>query len=418
MGVQVRNCFAICLTLALLLYASGCDKLEAEVDKLRDDQEEAALKVKTVESFTVGNEQGMHMQIAGMVAPKKELALSFGASGKIAKIHVKKGDHVEAGALLASLDATVWEQEIAAAQGQVDSAQLEREKTLRGADLHDINQQKLEVERTRQLADQASAAYDRGKRLYANGAIAKDELEQLALQDKQAGLDLQEAQLRLTQLTEGADRLDLETANAAVKEANAQLAKAKQQLNNANIMAPFAGIVADLRHRESEQISQGEEVIRLVDTAQWIVELKVDQDQIGHWQAGKTVTVQSADGAQAEGTVSFVSPVLDKASGTYPVEIVLQDTALNWKGGMSVMCRYQVELAQGVLVPVSSVGIAEDGYYVLQVSNNSVKKVPVTVGALYDDYYQILDGLAAGDVIVKTGLSYLIDGEAVKVRDP
>jgi HlyD family secretion protein len=406
------------LALAALLLATGCEKLDAEVENLKKKEEETVVKVKTVSAFTVENRQdGLIQEISGVVAPRKELSLSFGRSGKIDKIYVKKGSVVQAGALLASLDTSVWQQEVTAAQGQVASANIRRAKTLQGADRHEVDTQKLQVEKARQTAAKAADEYAKGKVLYENGAISKDELDRLVLADKQAKLDWQEEQLRYNKLLEGADKLDVEEADAEVKQATVQLLRAQQEAKDAVLKAPFTGVVAAVTQTESEQTGPGSEVIRLVDTSQWLVQLQVESDQIGNWQVGKPVVVRSADGTQSKGTVTFVSPVIDQQTGTYPVEVTVQGDVANWKGGMTVTCEYQVKSANALLVPVTSVGISEESHYVMKIINNTLVKEPVKVGALYGEYYEVLEGLQAGDQIVSGGLSYVIDGEAVKVED-
>jgi HlyD family secretion protein len=408
----------IVLSLAALLLAAGCEKLDAEVEKLRNKEKETVFKAKTVSAFTVEQQpNGLIQEISGIVAPRKELSLSFGRSGKIDKIFVRKGSVVKAGALLATLDTSVWQQEVNAAQGQVASANIRREKMLQGADRHELETQKLQVEKAKQTAAKAAEEYAQGKVLYANGAISKDELDRLALADRQAKLDLQKEQLHYDNLLQGADKWEVEQANAEVKQATVQLLRAQQEAKEAVLIAPFTGVVAAISQAESEQTGPGAEVIRLVDTSQWRVDLQVESDQISNWQVGKKVTVLSPDGGQAEGTVSFVAPVIDQQTGTYPVEVTVQGDAAHWKGGMTVTCQYQIQAENALLVPVTAVGISEEEYYVMKIVNNMVKKEPVKVGALYGQYIQVLEGLQPGDQIVRTGLSYVVDGEAVKVAD-
>jgi len=406
------------LALAALLLATGCEKIEAEVDQLKDQEEETVIKVKLVSAYTVEAKQdGLMQEIAGVVAPRKEISLSFGTSGKIGNILVKKGSVVQAGTVLATLDTSVWQQQLSAAQGQVASAAIRRAKTLQGADEHERRQQQLQVERARENAARAAEEHAKGKILYSNGAIAKEELDNLALRDKQAQIDLQEAQLSYNKLLEGADELDVEAANVELEQARAQLLQAQQDANDAMLRAPFTGVVAEISQLESEQTGPGTQVIRLVDTSQWLVQLQVESDQIGNWQVGKKVAIASPDGTQAEGTVSFVAPVIDQSTGTYPVEVTVQGDVANWKGGMTVQCQYEVKAQQGLLVPVTSVGISEESYYVMKIVNDTIQKQPVKVGALYGQYYEIIDGLQPGDVVVRTGISYVVDGEAVKVAD-
>jgi HlyD family secretion protein len=404
------------LSLAALLIA-GCEKLEKSVENLKRLQEESVIKVKTVKAYTVEQHDGMTQEIAGVVAPLKELPLSFGRSGRIANIFVKKGSVVKQGETLATLDTSVWQQEVNAAQGQVASAAIRRAKALQGPEQHEVEAQKIQLEKARQTAAQAAEEHARGKLLYANGAISKEELDSLALRERQAKLDLEEKQIRYDNLLKGADKLDVEEANAEVQQARVQLERARQEAADAVLKAPFSGVVASISQAESEQTGPGSEVMRLVDTSGWLVKLQVTGEQISNFAVGKTVTVKAPDGTETEGTVSFVAPVIDAGTGTYPVEVTINGREHVWKGGMTVTCRYQVKPSGGVLVPASSVGISEESHYVMVIEENTVRKTPVKVGNVYGPHYEVLEGLKPGDMIVSSGLSYVADGEVVKVAD-
>ncbi|EMT50522.1 hypothetical protein I532_21680 [Brevibacillus borstelensis AK1] len=405
------------LTLVALLL-TGCGKLSESVQSLKRLEEETVIKVKTVNAYTVEPPQdGLTQEISGVISPLKELSLSFARSGKIAQIFVQKGSEVKAGQTLASLDMSVFQQEVSAAQGQVASASVRRAKTLQGPEQHELETQRLQVEKAKQNAAKAAEEHAQAQLLYANGAIAKDELDRLALADRQAAIAFQEQQIRYDELKKGADKLEIEAANAEVQQANVQLTRARQEAADAVLKAPFNGVVASIAQTESEQTGPGSEVIRLVDTSQWLVKLQVDSGQIGSWQKGKMVVVKAADGTEAEGVVSFVAPVMDTATGTYPVEVTVREKADHWRGGMAVTCVYQVKTNNSLFVPVTSVGVAEESYYVMKIVENTIKKQPVKVGNLYGTHYEVLEGLQQGDQIVSSGLSYVVDGEAVKVED-
>jgi len=407
----------ISLTMAALLL-TGCEKLDSEIAQLKKSDEETVVKVKTVNAYTVEeNQDALTMEVSGVVAPRQELALSFGTSGRISRILVRKGASVKAGQLLATLDETALQQGVNAALGQVASANIRRSKAAQGPEAHELQTQKLRVERAKQTAAKADQEYAQGQTLYAGGAISRDELDRLALAQKQARLYLQEEEVAYGKLLQGADRLDVEEANAQVQQANVQLNRARQEAADAVLKAPFSGIVAAIPLAEAEQTGPGSEVIRLVDTLQWLVKLQVESEQIGSWQPGATVNVKAADGSAAEGRVTFVSPVMDEGSGAYPVEVTVPGSAVNWKGGMTVTCQYPLAARNVPLVPVSSVGVSAGEYYVLKINENAVEKTPVKVGAIHGTFFEVPDGLQAGDQIVGSGLSYLIDGEAVKVAD-
>ncbi|MED4583988.1 efflux RND transporter periplasmic adaptor subunit [Brevibacillus choshinensis] len=401
---------------ALLL--TGCEKLDSEIAQLKKNDEETVIKVKTVNAITVEQSQdALTMEVSGVVTPRQELALSFGASGKIAQILVQKGASVKAGQTLATLDAAALQQGVNAAQGQVASANIRRSKAAQGPETHELQTQKLQVEKAKQTAAKAEQEHAQAKVLYAGGAISKDELDRLALAERQTKLDLQEEEVAYGKLLKGADRLDVEEANAEVQQANVQLTRAKQEAADAVLKAPFSGVVAAIPQAQSEQTGPGSEVIRLVDTSEWLVKLQVESEQISSWQAGAAVTVIAPDGSQAEGKVTFVSPVMDQGLGTYPVEVTVTGSDVNWKGGMTVTCQYALESKDVALVPVSSVGISEEENYVLKIIENTVEKTPIKVGAIHGTFYEVVEGLEVGDQIVGSGLSYLVDGEAVKVAD-
>lgn len=407
----------ISLSLAAL-FLMGCQKLEREIEQLKRVEEEHVMKVKTVNAYQVmPNANGVLLEVSGVLKPRQELSLSFGTSGRIASIQVQKGNLVKEGQTLATLDGGVWQQEVSAAMGQVASANVRRNQAMQGPKSHEVETQKLKVEKAKQVAAKAEEDHRQAKLLYDNGAISKDELDRVALAEKQANLSLQEAQVAYSELLQGADQLDVEAANASLQQANVQLNRARQEASEAVMKAPFAGVVAAISQAEAEQTGPGSEVIRLVDTSQWLVDLQVESEQIASWQQGAAVTVKSADGTQAQGTVTFVSPVIDEKTGAYPVEVTIAGSDVNWRGGMTVTCAYPLQADHSLLVPVNSVGVSDEGYYVMKINELVVKKTPVKVGAIHGAHYEILEGLEQGDTILASGLSYVVDGEVVRVED-
>ncbi len=402
--------------LAAMLVVSGCEKLEADVEKLKEREQETVLKAKTVEIWRVGeNTEPIVQQIYGIASPEKEISLSFGTGGKIAKILVQKGSYVKAGTLLATLDTGAWQQQIAAAQGTVEQAMARRSQTLKGATEQELAQQKLKIEKAKQALSKAYDEYNQGKQLYDNGAISKDELDRLAFAWKQSKIDLQDEQVEYEKLIRSVDQADIEEADANVKQAKADLLRVQQDMKDAQLIAPFSGIVTSVNFQDAEQAGGGQEVVKLIDASKWLVKLQVDGEQSEVWHKGKKVKLSISGGKQLEGIVTYVSAALDERTGTYPVEIAVQGEAADWKAGMTVTCQYEVEKPKAILVPLSSVGISQESHYVMKLEGTSVKKTPVTVSGLYGNYYEIVDGLSVGDEIVKAGISYVVDGEAVQV---
>ncbi|MGC5328117.1 efflux RND transporter periplasmic adaptor subunit [Brevibacillus sp. SYSU BS000544] len=410
----MKKMIAVLMTTLLIL--SGCEKLEADIEKLKEREKESVIKAKTVEVYKVEpNAQPLVQQIYGTATPSKELSLSFGTSGKIAKIHVQKGSFVKAGTVLATLDTSVWEQQIAAAQGAVEQANARRNQTLQGATSQEIAQQKLAIEKAKQSLKKATNDYEQGKRLFDNGAISKDELDRLSFEYKQALLDVQDEQVELEKLTRSTDKADIEEADANVKQAAADLLRAKQDMKDAQLIAPFSGVVTTVSFQDAEQVGGGQEVIKLIDASKWLVKLQVESEQNDIWRKGMKVKLSTSNGKQVDGEVTYVSAALDEKTGTYPVEVSVQGEVPDWKAGMTIVCQYEIQKPQALLVPITSVGISAESHYVMKVDGTTVRKTPVTVGGLFGEYYEIVDGLTMNEEVIKAGISYVIDGESVQV---
>ncbi|WP_139492732.1 efflux RND transporter periplasmic adaptor subunit [Brevibacillus dissolubilis] len=410
------------LSVAALVFASGCEKLETEVQKQRDleqrfsEDAEQVLKVKTVQGYVVQQgQEALTQETYGVLSPGKEISLSFGSSGKISSLRVKKGDYVKSGAILATLDTAALEQEIAAAQSEVQRAHASKSKTLQGPDQYDVTNQQLQVQKAQQNLTHAQTERETAQRLYDSGVISREELDAKLRQEKQMTIALQEERTALSKLMQSVDQADVQAVDASVRQAQAQLQRARQGLQGGQLIAPFAGVIAEVSQQTAEQTGPGQSVLKLIDAKQWVVKLSVNSEQISNWQTGKKVSLTAPSGGQKEGIVTFVSAVMDETTGTYPVEITLQGEAGGWRAGQMVTCRYELQSTHSLFIPVSAVGISDEEHYVMLIDNQVAKKHPVQVGALYGDMYEITEGLKINDQIVRTGLSYVSDGETVQV---
>ena len=123
------------------------------------------------------------ISLTGAIAAQHTLTLSFRTSGKVSERLVDVGHHVEAGALLARLDASIQNADLAAAQAALDAAQAQLDQAT--ADLH----------RSRELLDKGfttRAVFDRTEaaEILAQGALKSAEAQVELAQDNQTYADL------------------------------------------------------------------------------------------------------------------------------------------------------------------------------------------------------------------------------------
>lgn len=394
---------------AVLLTVSGCGG-NAPAEEKKEG------KAKVVEVYTVGKAAGgVTLTATGLVEAKNDTQLSFGTSGKIAQLFVKKGDQVTQGMVLATLERGYYESAVTAAAGQVEEASARKQKTLRGADEEQLAQQRLQVESAKQRAQKAVQDYQQGERLFAGGAISQSELDNLRLQKEQAEITAKNEQIALDDLLKGADAEDVIAIDASLKQAASEVQRARQTLKDTQIVAPFRGTVVEVSQQAGELSGPGQSLIHLVDLSQIKVTLDVTNDVIDQYAVGATAAVSREGQKPTQGTITYISPVADEQTGKYRVEVTVPNPDQSWRGGMVASVAVPRKVA-GVIVPLECVGISQSNRFVMAVENGVIRKREVKVGQIIGDTIEVLEGVKPGDQLLRTGITFFVDGEKVVAK--
>lgn len=291
----------------------------------------------------------------GTVAPKEEIALSFKVGGVIARIAVDAGDVVPAGQLLAALDL----QEIHATLAKARSGALKAERDLA-----------------------------RVQRLYTDSVVT---------------------------LAQSQD------AETAAELARADLAAAAFNRRHAVIVAPSAGTVLRRLAEPGENVSPGATVLVLGSRARGnVVQVGLPDRDVVLVQQGDPAVARfdALPGAAFEGRVSQIAAAADPGTGTFPVEI-----ALDQGGALAAGLVGQVEIrpsrgAPAILVPVEAI-LEADGteatVYALSADGARAERRRVTVGFIDGNHVAVTRGLAGAVAVVTDGAAYLDDGSLVRV---
>jgi HlyD family secretion protein len=406
---MVKKRFSLLLA-ATLFVAAGCG------GNPNGTEAKPETKAKVVDVFTVKKQtEPIMLSVTGIVEAREDVSLTFGTSGKITHINVKKGDQVTKGQLLASLDAGYYQKAVEAAAGQVQQASAQKAKTVRGATPEEIQQQRLQVESAKKRLADAERNLAQGEKLFAGGAISRSQLDDYRTQKEQAEISYKNEQIRLADLLKGADPEDIVAVNASITQAASEVERAKKTLNDTKIVAPFAGTIVDVTQQVGELLGPGQQVLHLVDLSEVKVSVDVTNDQIDQFQEGAKVTVSKDGTKKSTGTITFISPVIDAKTGKYRVEVTIPNPDKTWRGGMLATVEVPRQV-KGLVVPLESIGITQADRYVIVVENGVARKRVVKVGQVMEDKIEVLSGLKVGDQVIKSGITYLVDGEKVVAK--
>jgi len=396
----------------------------------------------------------------GSVAPETRLELSFKSAGRVAEIMAKDGDQVEAEEVLARLETADLEQaliqaqaslaiseaqlaqteegasaeELASARAALESALADYEEVKAGPSQEDITVAKADMEKARIALEKAQADYDKISWQAGLGATAQASTLQQASVDyeraraqyeltvdrptdselKQAAAQIAQARATLADLEKKPTPEELAIARAQVTQARSALAQAQLNLEEATLVAPFAGTVADVNIEVGQMVNSGTPVMVLTDPTSYYVDLYIDETDIGqilnHQNGGQPVviTLDAFPDEDIEGEVTAIKSIGAVSGGivTYEVRVEIVPTEIPIRPDMTASATVVVEEKENVLlIPNRAIRREGDVVYVevLDPSGSTeARRVAVATGASNDAVTEVTAGLEEGDVVVTT----------------
>jgi multidrug efflux pump subunit AcrA (membrane-fusion protein) len=199
---------------------------------------------------------------------------------------------------------------------------------------------------------------------------------------------------------------DFATGNTSTKEGRRALL----------FRAPVNGTVIEKTAVEGQRIREGECVFRLADLSTLWVEAQIYESDVPFVHEGQPAVVRATYGPERtiEGTVQRLLPHVDPLTRTVAARIVLPNSDGSLRPGMFVEVRFAAQLADdAVLVPEMAVlRSGERNTVFLALPGGCFEPREVKLGVRSQGgFYQVLDGLRAGERIVTSG-QFMLDSES------
>lgn len=411
---------------------------------------------------------------SGTLVAGKTVDLGFAVSGSIAELNVQLGDPVTAGQVLAALDkiaelkVSLQNKEIAlktaqknledllsggdqrlaqaladrgAAQAAYEEAKnnlrqrgdprCSSDKTLsyyyeylyaqkRVAEWEDYLEfgntgygRDFILDKLTPMRKELDAAYNNWK--YCEGYTEQEILE------SQASLMVAEANYRQAEriyqnllANAGIDPIEVEIAEAEVKDAGLQLQKAQNDLAGAVLTAPMDGAVITLSAGLGDRVESGL-FITLADLFQPAVEVNIDETDLQDFGLGcpAQVVFDAIPDRTFEGLVTQVSPVLVTVRGVDVVQglVELEEARLTPEKALPLGLSGVVDVTCGqarnvLLAPVSALyePADEDPYVYVLNSQGEAEKRTVEIGLKSTATAEVRSGLSEGELVITAGL--------------
>ena len=298
----------------------------------------------------------------GEVRGRYESQLAFQTAGRIASRLVNVGDRVHAGQILMTIDPKDVNQSVEAANAQLASA---------------IANQKL-------AADNAA----RFNKLYAVSEATRDQYN-----------------------------TQLEAANAALRQAQANANASGNQLGYTQLTSDADGVVATITGEAGQVTAAGTPMVTIVRSGEREIQINVPENVKLSVGQQADISFWALPDVTAKGTVREIAPIADSITRTYKVRVAVPQLPAEAKLGMTAKVSFKDAAASEdeLVIPATALYQVNGKTQVWLVRNNRAVLQDVKVAGYVGNNVRLAGGLNKGDILITAGLSKLVDNQQVRL---
>jgi HlyD family secretion protein len=252
---------------------------------------------------------------SGEVRPREEVNISSQVSGQIVELRVEEGDIVSQGEILVQLDPERYRSELQRLEATLRMTSVEVEKEDVALRTSESNLRRLES-------------------LYTQKIISDEAVEQARLQVDSG-------------------RISLRSRDEQVKQVEADLARARDDLSKTTLRAPMGGLVTQVNAKVGEQViigtmnNPGTVILTLSDMSAVLAEVRVDETDVTSVKPGQPAEIH-VDAVQDDvyrGEVESISnaALREGTVSRFPVKVSIDNPDARLRPGMSAHASIQVD---------------------------------------------------------------------------
>ena len=353
-------------------------------------------------------------------------------AGRVLTTPVNVGDFVKLGQVVCELDHRDAELRLEQARAQLNEAtsamhQAESRIGLRGEAKFDANSvpevaaARANYESAQAMARLAAADAKRYENLVASGDVSRSAFDKAHTQqetaDAQANAARQQYEAALNGARQGFGAV--ESAQAGLAAARAQLAQAEKGLADTTIRAPFDGNITARPVAAGEYVGFNNKIATIVRMGSLKLQLQTPEQRASQAKIGMPVVarVSAYPNREFTGKVTAIDASVDPTSRVFIVEARFDNGSSDLRPGMFAKARVLLPGGENaVFVPRSAIlrDKTTDSNQVFAIENGKALLRVVVVGDADGGQVRIASGLTGNETVAVNHLSELFDGAAVE----
>jgi RND family efflux transporter MFP subunit len=372
------------------------------------------------------------IRFTGSIEAQTEVKVFPKVTAKIEAMKFDLGNQVKKDDLIALLESEDLRAQVAQAEAALQGIRAKWAQMEVGTRSEEIAQAEDLVAKASANLKDAENNYDRLKKLFDQGVIAKREFDSAELAHTVAKADFNSAKERLNMLKEGATKEDRQALKAQVRQAEASLELARIRLSYTRITSPISGTISQRFVDPGNLAVPTQPLVTIVQMDSVKVIVYFPENQIRFMVPGteaKLLVVTYPDHI-FHGTIDKVSPTLDPTTRMFSAEIKVVNEKHLLRPGMFTTVTLSVDPhLNALLVPKEAVFYTEEYQenpnsnqggvsqtkYIFVVKEDKAHRRKVSLGHESGHLVEVLEGVEKGEDVVVRGLHQLNDGAQITV---
>lgn len=394
---------AVCLLSAIALAGSACksDYPAATQQNKAGADKGAGRQVKTAR--VVEMPMGQTVNVNGTLAAFDQTTLSVKVPGRLRMISVDLGSNVRRGQVVAQVEPQDYQLRVQQAEAALAQARARLGLSPEGTDDRVDPEQTGTVRQARAVLDEARTNRTRVATLVQQGVVARAEFDA-------ADASYKVAQSRYQDAIE-----EIRNRQALLAQRRSELALARQQLADTNVVAPTDGVVQEKRASVGEYLAAGAPIVTIVKINPLRLRAEVPEREARGVRAGQNVRVTVEGDANAyAGRITRLSPTIAEQNRILIVEADINNDGRLRPGSFAQAAIITDDSSIAVTVPTNAIITFAGIEKVIIVKDGKAVEKPVTTGRRAADWTEIVSGINLGEAVV-VDPGNLQSGQAVNV---
>lgn len=282
-----------------------------------------------------------------------EYRVSSKVPARVLRYMVKEGQHVDAGDTLVILEAPDVEAKLSQAQAAENAAAAVSRKAEKGARQEQITAAYEMWQKAKAGVEISQKSYERVKRLYEQGVMTAQKLDEVTAQRDAAVATERAAKSQYDMARNGAQREDKEAAAAQVNRAKGAVSEVNSYIRETVLVASAAGEVTEIFPQIGELVGSGAPIMNVALMDDMWVSFNVREDYLNQFKMNGTIraTIPALNDKEVELKVyymrdlgSYAAWKATKATGqfdmkTFEVKAAPTTKIEGLRAGMSVLLK-------------------------------------------------------------------------------